>query len=506
MNDAPAPISEREIEVLRLVAEGKTNQQIARVLVISPNTVKVHLRNIFEKLGVQSRTEATMEAVRRGWVGVSVVPSPEAAAGPSEAPEYASQVLGTVAEPVEAPPFDKLRERTHQQFADMLETSVAEPVEAPAGEAAPASTLPALPIEPVAERTPIALWQRVYMVGAALLIFLGLLAPAWWQSRSQAARLTPFSDAGRPQTAAAPRGQVARWLTRAPLPEPRSRMAVATDGTRLYVISGETGGALTDQVTIYDPRSNGWQAAAGKPTAVANAAALWLDDRVIVPGGTLANGAATNAVEVYDPQADTWSARAPLPFPLAAYGAAALGGKLYLFGGWDGAQNRADTLIYDPASDSWVSGTALAEPRAFLAASALNGIIYVAGGFDGEREAAAVAAYDPAGEGRAAGPWTPRAPLSQPRGGLGLVALGSRLYAIGGGWTEALTFNEQYDTRTDAWSRIETPIVGQWRNLGAVALGNKVYAIGGWGGSYLSNNEEYQALLQQLLPLFTKGQ
>jgi hypothetical protein len=380
------------------------------------------------------------------------------------------------------------------------------PGETPADELAAASTAPPVPVEPIVERTPIALWQRVYMVAAALLIFLGVLAPAWWQSQSQAARLTPFSDAGRPQTAAAPRGQVTRWLTRAPLPEPRSRMAVATDGTRLYVIGGETAGALTDQVTIYDPRSNGWQTAAGKPTAVANAAALWLDGRVIVPGGTLADGAATNAVEVYDPQADTWSARAPLPFPLAAYGAAVLGGKLYLFGGWDGAQNRADTLIYDPASDSWVSGTALAEPRAFLAASALNGRIYVAGGFDGEREVAAVAAYDPAGEGAAAGPWSPRAELNQPRGGLGLVAVGARLYAIGGGWTEALTFNEQYDTRTDAWSRIETPIVGQWRNLGAVALGNKVYAIGGWSGSYLSSNEEYQALLQQLLPLFTKGQ
>jgi hypothetical protein len=87
-----------------------------------------------------------------------------------------------------------------------------------------------------------------------------------------------------------------------------------------------------------------------------------------------------------------------------------------------------------------------------------------------------------------------------------LVALGSRLYAIGGGWTEPLTFNEQYDIRSGAWSRIETPVVGQWRNLGLAALGNKIYAIGGWNSNYLSDTEEYQALLQQLLPLFTTGQ
>jgi len=480
MNDDLGPISEREIEVLRLVAEGKTNQQIARALVISPNTVKVHLRNIFEKLGVQSRTEATMEAVRRGWVGVGGGVAPmAAAAGPTEA---------LAAEPV-APAGGE-----------------SPASESPAGEAPPVSTLPIMPVEPVAAHAPIALWQRVYMVGAALVIFLGLLAPAWWQGRSQAARLTPFSDAGRPQTAAGPRSQAARWIARAALPEPRSRMAVATDGTRLYVIGGETNGAPTNQAAIYDPRSNGWQAGASKPTAVANAAAVWLDGRVIVPGGTVTGSAAINTVEVYDPQADAWSTRAPLPVPLAAYGAAVLDGKLYLFGGWDGARQRGDTLIYDPARDQWASGAALPRPRAFLAASALNGIIYVAGGFDGDREVADVAAYDPAREGSAAGPWSSRAPLSQSRGGLGLVALGARLYAIGGGWTAALTFNEQYDVRTDAWSRIETPIVGEWRNLGAVALGNKVYAIGGWDGSYLSSNEEYQALLQQLLPLFTKGQ
>src|SRR5438477_4764603 len=66
-----AELSEREHEILRLVATGASNKQIAQQLVISPNTVKVHLRNIFGKIGVATRTEATLYAIRQGLVQVA---------------------------------------------------------------------------------------------------------------------------------------------------------------------------------------------------------------------------------------------------------------------------------------------------------------------------------------------------------------------------------------------------------------------------------------------------
>jgi len=63
-------LSKREQEVLQLVAMGYTNAQIGFQLAISPNTVKIHLRHIFEKLSVESRTQAALLAVVEGWVNI----------------------------------------------------------------------------------------------------------------------------------------------------------------------------------------------------------------------------------------------------------------------------------------------------------------------------------------------------------------------------------------------------------------------------------------------------
>jgi NarL family two-component system response regulator LiaR len=66
----PAHLTDRELEVLQLAASGMTNREIGRALDISARTVQVHLSNVFGKLGVGSRTEAVLYAVREGWLSL----------------------------------------------------------------------------------------------------------------------------------------------------------------------------------------------------------------------------------------------------------------------------------------------------------------------------------------------------------------------------------------------------------------------------------------------------
>jgi DNA-binding NarL/FixJ family response regulator len=64
----PEALSEREIEVVRLMAEGSANKEIAASLSISESTVKTHIQTIFQKLGVGDRTEAVTQALRKGII------------------------------------------------------------------------------------------------------------------------------------------------------------------------------------------------------------------------------------------------------------------------------------------------------------------------------------------------------------------------------------------------------------------------------------------------------
>lgn len=71
-DDAPPPaLTPRESDVLRLVADGRTNEEVGVALGVTSKTVEAHLSRIFERTGVQSRTELATRAIREGWLDLA---------------------------------------------------------------------------------------------------------------------------------------------------------------------------------------------------------------------------------------------------------------------------------------------------------------------------------------------------------------------------------------------------------------------------------------------------
>jgi DNA-binding CsgD family transcriptional regulator len=429
-------LSERELEILKLLATGLSNKEIAAQLFLSPNTVKVHLRNIFAKLGVQSRTEATLIAIQRSYVTVpGTVLATDEAAGPRE----------------------------------------------PIGAEDQTPTAPAIEIEPA-----LSVRRRLLLIGLALLA-IGLAVIAVPRGSAQSSGQTqPFSDSTNVNAASAQQTGDSVWQQLVPMSLPRGRLAATALGSQVVAIGGETSNGVTGLVETWDATRQQWITGQNKPTAVANIGAAAIGDQIIVPGGYTAGGTPTSVVETYHVISDEWTSLAALPAPRFAYAIAAHDGKVYVFGGWDGQGYANSTFIYDPPTDRWTTGAPLPIGRGFAGAAALGDAIYVVGGYADDHEFDRCDRYLPK-EDR----WEACAPMSVARGGLSLVPISGRLYAIGGGWTGYLTFNERYDPNTNSWSVVPSPFTGQWRGMGATHVGNDIYALGGWNGQYLNVLEKY---------------
>jgi DNA-binding CsgD family transcriptional regulator/N-acetylneuraminic acid mutarotase len=443
VSDEPIPLSDREMEILQLLATGATNQQIAQDLVISINTVKVHLRNIYTKLEVGSRTEAMMVGVRQGWVEV-----PRA-----------------------------------EEEAEAEEESL---------EAGPAE--PSLPVLTQLERWPrISRAKQVGLVAAIVLALVALFLPQMLQGGVNGGNTDPIEGVFPTASSGA---QTVRWHTRAQMPTPRTNLAVVEYNGLIYAIGGVSNDGVTAKVEVYDPQADAWSTRRSKPTPVGFVQAVVVGNKIYVPGGIGGDVQSQEVLEVYDPGNDTWETLAPLPMPLAAYGLAVLDDQVYLFGGRNGQEYVASVYRYDPAADQWHTLSPMDQARGFLSAASLADRIYVVGGYDGTTESNSCAAYD-----LATGTWSSCAPMALRRGGLAVIPVREYLYAVGGGVSQTtyLAFNERYDPRIDAWTRIETPITGAWRGLGAAFVNPYIYAIGGWSGVNLSVNEAYQAIYQVII-------
>lgn len=464
-------ISEREREILRLVATGATNQEIAQELHISVNTVKVHLRNIFGKIGVTSRTEATVYAMRMGLVQVD---EPAAA---SPVPEQAAP-----------PPTPPKAEATPPTDAAPPETSTA-----PLADAAP----PALPAAYAPVTAPPPASNRRGIIAMAVVIVLLIIAFAAVLARGLPTTLTAPTDT----TSGNATAPVDRWRSLAALPEGRAGFALASFAyggrTFLYAIAGDAAGAVSDQTVRYDISTNTWAPRASKPTAVGDVQAAVVGNKIFVPGGRLADGSITDRCEAYTPQRDQWEPCAALPAPRSGYALVALEGKLYLLGGTDGTGYRAEVWQYDPESDAWSERTTMPTPRAFAAAAALDRQIYVVGGLNDSGPLAITERYIPAEEGLGT-PWSPQTPLGAPAAhGAAAAAAGQIfLFTASAEATELAVYNPEFDT----WATSATPL-SALRDLRADVAGSKLYVLGGQAAEAASATMYEYPLFTTFLPL-----
>jgi N-acetylneuraminic acid mutarotase len=98
--------------------------------------------------------------------------------------------------------------------------------------------------------------------------------------------------------------------------------------------------------------------------------------------------------------------------------------------------------------------------------------------------------------------WSHKAPLPTARTGAAAVAVGAKIYAIGGGGGGFLTTVEEYDPATNTWSS-KAPMPTSRMDLAAAVVNNKIYAIGGFGGgggNYLATVEEYDVATNSWSP------
>ena len=449
-NLEPSGLSERELEILLLVATGASNKEIAQKLFISSNTVKVHLRNIFAKIGAASRTEAAMYAVR----------------------------IGLVHAPAQIPPEEPAPSQ------DSLPRSVPLPeTEAP---------------EPKRRAWPA--WARVLMV--VMVTTLAGLTFILGRSSNPPATPQPTSP---PIIAAT---EAPRWHQLASLPTPRFNLALVAIENQLYAIGGESDQGISGNLERFDVQSNTWSELASKPIPVTDALAAVINGLIYVPGGR--TGAAltqlTDQLEIYHPAEDRWTTGAPIPTPLSAYALVNYEGKLYLFGGWDGEDYLASVYMYDPVQDTWQERTPMPTARALSGAAEAGGLIYVIGGYAGEAPLDVNEVYYPARDsGGSAAPWASAFPLPDARQGFRLTTIADTIYVIGGTTPTSSRYGLIFIPSSNAWQSLEASPQPVGASFGLASLGTYLYLVGGEVEAEISSqNQAYQALITLSIPIIIK--
>ena len=317
-------LSDREIEVLRLVGQGKSNKEIAMDLDISVNTVKVHIGNIFQKISVTSRTEATLFAIEHG-----IIKSP----------------------------------------ANQIEEEI-----------------PEIPVVEIPASKPT--WKEIIRSKRWLLLVVGLLLlavlyviiakPAFLMPRENPAQIPPqnwvevasMTEPRSSMAIATFEGKIVviggrsslgalasvemynpisnTWSALEDKPTAVYDVSAAVIGEKLYVPGGiKADGSLTNVVEVFNFRKNAWEKSADLPIAVSGYGLASYEGQIYLFGGWDAQKP-LDSVWRYDPDTDTWYQGSPMPTARLHPAVLADGGKIYVMGGSDGESKLNANESYSP--------------------------------------------------------------------------------------------------------------------------------------------------------------
>ena len=370
-------LTDREREILELVATGASNRQIAQQLHISSNTVKVHLRNIFEKLGVSSRTEATLYAVRNGLVeveGAQLEGSGSVSESPSRAAQIMSQpwiilVLSIVIlvlisflvlrliqssrEPdstfVDVAQLERWTELAHMPTArsELALAAYEGQIYAIAGKTTDGVTGVVERYDPQDDHWETIKTDKPAPVDGVEAVIVGgkIYIPG---GRTQSGQITEVLEVFDPTNGV--------WEQREPLPIPVSDYALTSYEGKLYLFGGWDGNHVLGSTLIYDPDEDKWRTGEEILTPRAGATAVNSSTGILVMGGWSKDGV-LDVSEVYQPAreasgAPSWMEASSIPNHLMSVKAWSFGDIIYLLGA-DMQEETLQLLEYLPQDDSW---------------------------------------------------------------------------------------------------------------------------------------------------------
>jgi len=394
-------LSERELEILKLLATGASNKEIARDLVISVNTVKVHLRNIYSKLEVSSRTEATMWAVRAGIVASEIDPIETAqdTSGEEEPRNLVSRYLwilvgGVIIILLIIAGVWYLQRRN--------------------------STNQALPEQSVESER----WQELGSLSLPRSRF------AYVAYENQLYTIGGETEKGTTNLVEryVPEMDVWETLSHKPVPVVDARASVI--GGKIYVPGGRLASDdVTNIVEVYNPDKDLWNLATPIPEALSAYSLAKFEGKLYLFGGW--NGTQfVDSVYEYDPTQDTWKQREPMPLARGFAGVAVLEDRIYVLGGYDGQNALTVNNIFLPGNPDtpWIEGEPLPEGRYGIGVTNFVDLIYLIGGKGNSGELQISYQYNPFDD-----VWEPLDSLQGKSWAyMGAKLLGSSLYIWGG--------------------------------------------------------------------------